>query len=304
MTSYAADPAGRPAREPSVHREFVTPERAKELLATGGPNRNLQESWVRELIRLLTEGRFREIGDTIRLSWDGTLLDGQHRLTAVARSGISVWMWIATGIDPAAQDVMDRGRRRTVGDVLAIHGYSQGNMLAAAVKWVILLPELARRPSPKVVAKGEQETAQAKPGKTLKNERGAFQITPDEALEALEKYPALVNSLQAGRDLKTSALRYPPALAVALHYLISEKAGAEAASEFFEAVATGVGLEKGDPVWRLRDQLQRDESRPRGRMPTVGVAAWTIRAWNAWQSGRQTGILKYYPDYFPEIEVT
>lgn len=280
-TLAAAD--GQPP-EPSVRREFISPARAKELLSTIKHERRLQESWVTHLAKLLVDGRFQEIGDTIRMSWDDSLLDGQHRLNAIARGDIGVWMWVVYGLDPQSQDVMDRGRRRTVGDVLTIHGFSQGTTLAAAVRWVVAI-----------------EDGRFNTGSSSRNERTAIQLDPDETLEALEKYPDLVGSLRIGSEIHRAAVRYPPSLASALHYLMARRAGTDVADEFYESLANGTELQKGDPIWRLLDQLHRDETK-RFKRPSIDVAAWTIKAWNAWRANRPVGVLKYYPGSFPIMD--
>lgn len=278
--------AGQPPH-PTMRREFVDPAMAAELLATSDRNRKLQEGWVQELVGMLRDGRFKEIGDTIRLSWEKRLLDGQHRLTAIVRSGIGVWMWIVEGLDPASQDVMDRGRKRTVGDVLTIHGYAQGTMLAAAVKWVVVI--------------GEGRLAKA--GKSAsKNERMILQFGPDETLEALAQHSALEKSLRIGSAIKHASVRYPPSLAVGMHYLMALKAGTDVADDFFEQLTEGTNLQRQDPVWTLRDQLQRDEGR-RIKRQSIDIAAWTIKAWNAWRANQYpVKVLKYYPGYFPVLE--
>lgn len=291
MSSPAFEQLPSQPPEPSARREFITADRAQELLGTIGRERHRQEAWVRDLARMLEEGRFRETGDTIKVSTEGKVLDGQHRLGAIVRSGIGAWLWVVYGVDPESQDVMDRGRRRTVGDVLYMHGHAQGTLLAAAVKWVVAIGE------------GKLGSSGAK----AKNERSSINLDPDETLQALRKYKGLEESLKVGAVVKHSAVRYPPSLAAGLHYLMSQRAGTDIADEFFDAVANGTDLKKGDPVWQLRDQLIREETRT-VKHSYVTLAAWTVRAWNALVVAKKAGmpadvrVLKYYPPSFPAME--
>lgn len=282
MTTTLAPPqSDPPPGEPNVRRVLVGPAQAEELLARMDRNRRLQQGWVNELAQIMLKGNWQEIGDTIRLDREGRLQDGQHRLRAIIKSGCSAYFWIIEGLAPEAQDVMDRGRRRTVGDVLTIHGVAQGQMMAAAIKWVMAITE----------------------GKLgLKNERGlALRPTPDDTLLAVAAHPGLEASLKVGRTAKTAAFRYPPSLAAALHYLMACKAGTEAADEFFDMLFVGDELPAGEPVWLLRDYLVRDSVK-HTRRSSLDKAIWTVKAWNGWRNHATVRTLKAYPDHpFPEI---
>ena len=53
---------------------------------------------------------------------DGTIADGQHRLAAIVQSGITVQMFVATGLDRSAASAIDQGRSRTVANGLLLSG--------------------------------------------------------------------------------------------------------------------------------------------------------------------------------------
>lgn len=68
------------------------------------------------------------------------IIDGQHRLEAIRRSGISQDMFVSTGWPTRTKnnglstiDVIDRGRNRTIGNQLHLHGYKNANAIAACV---------------------------------------------------------------------------------------------------------------------------------------------------------------------------
>lgn len=272
---------------PKIAREFISPGRAQELLATiaAGGNRHRSQAWVARLADMLKNEKFLEAGDTIRISWEGKLLDGQHRLAAIVDSGVGAWMIVVYDLDPKTQDVMDRNKRRSISDVLYIHEYNQPALRAAAVKWVIAIEE--------------QKLVQASKAKdSARLEREVLPLSPDEALAAMEKYPKLGESFRAGSLFKRSVVRYPPSLAVGVHYLMSRRGGQEIADFFFEPLADGTGLEKGDPVWALREQIL-NQAKVSRKPPTLAYASWTIRAWNAWISGMSPKQFKHYPGSFP-----
>jgi hypothetical protein len=65
----------------------ITPELAGQLLAMNTENRRLRPSHVAYLARAIERGEWQMPPDAIMVSDSGRLLNGQHRLTAVVRSG-------------------------------------------------------------------------------------------------------------------------------------------------------------------------------------------------------------------------
>ena len=71
----------------------VTPELAALWLEGNFHNRRLNESRVAEYVQKMLTGGWKErCGPPIELLDDGGLWNGQHRLTAVVRAGLSVRM--------------------------------------------------------------------------------------------------------------------------------------------------------------------------------------------------------------------
>lgn len=64
---------------------MVTPEMAENILAARGPNRNVSASVINKYARDMLAGRWQLNGQTIKISKDGQLLDGQHRLEAAKK---------------------------------------------------------------------------------------------------------------------------------------------------------------------------------------------------------------------------
>lgn len=106
---------------PRVVLEEITPARAKELLALGGANRNISQRWVRSLATEIGRGLWFLDGNTIRISNENKLLDGQHRLSAIVLAEKPVLSFVAYGISSQAMKNIDRGRARTIADLFKIH---------------------------------------------------------------------------------------------------------------------------------------------------------------------------------------
>lgn len=110
----------------------ITPEDAKTLLLLNTNNRPLIDSYVDKLAKDMTEGRWIQNGDTIRISNTGVLLDGQHRLAAIVKSGVDQTYLVASDLANDAFAVTDNGKPRTTGHVLAHEGIPHYNAVAAA----------------------------------------------------------------------------------------------------------------------------------------------------------------------------
>lgn len=108
--------------EPVVSVVSVTPETAKRWLARNDNNRRMREATVLKYARDMAAGRWQITGESIKFDTDGRLLDGQQRLAAIARSGVTIQLVVMRGIPAAAQRVMDTGRARTSSDALTMQG--------------------------------------------------------------------------------------------------------------------------------------------------------------------------------------
>lgn len=89
----------------------VTPEMARSLLETQIRNRCINPRRVALYARELTEGRWRVSNDALCIGEDGRLSNGQHRLTAIIKSGVPALMAVMYGVPKDA--IIDRGQARS-----------------------------------------------------------------------------------------------------------------------------------------------------------------------------------------------
>lgn len=118
--------------------EKITPEIAKDLLEKNTSNRKVKEHHIRSLSEQMKKGQWQLNGETIIISKDGTILDGQHRLMSVVKSGESINSYVVYGVDDNAKNTIDTGVSRGPADILAINGYQNSTLLAKVVRNVIL----------------------------------------------------------------------------------------------------------------------------------------------------------------------
>lgn len=105
----------------SIHLMNIGPKLATEMLEcnTNG-QRPLSDANVSRYGEDILEGAWRFAGDPIRFNAAGELIDGQHRLTAVAEAKEEETFVVITGLDHGIMAAIDSGRRRTFANLLKI----------------------------------------------------------------------------------------------------------------------------------------------------------------------------------------
>lgn len=101
--------------------EIITPELAAQYLQKNIINRQLRKMYVEALAGEMRRGGFILSHQGIAFDVNGRLIDGQHRLSAIIMSGVSISMWVTRNVDAGAFRVMDTGARRSIADSLRVN---------------------------------------------------------------------------------------------------------------------------------------------------------------------------------------
>lgn len=215
----------------------VTPELAREWLDNNEKNRPLRGDKVKAHARDMRNGEWRMVGDPIRIDAKGNLADGQHRLSAVVESGVTVPFWILTGVDPEDRIVIDSGTMRRAGDQLVMDGRRHGVRLAAAYRLIRAI-EI---------------------GRPYDN---SFKITNVELFETADQNPGLIDSLLATDGLSRQ-IHTSPTNATVVHYLGTKKIPTTT-YQFFDKLASGAEMSKTDPALLFRNRMTSGFEKPTG----------------------------------------
>lgn len=102
--------------------ERITPEIAGQYLALNHPKnrKHVRESRVRQWAELMKAGAWAVTHQGIAFDDQGYLIDGQHRLHAVARAGVPVEMEVSRGYSFDTFAVLDRGISRNAADLTGL----------------------------------------------------------------------------------------------------------------------------------------------------------------------------------------
>lgn len=246
--------------------EIITPNIARGLLETTIINRDIRPMHVRALAGEMESGRWVLNGESLIISDQGSLLDGQHRCQAVVDSGQSIETIVVRGVHASVFDTLNSGKQRTFQDVLEIRGEPNARILANAAKrlWRFYQGDL----------KAQKKTPSNK-------ELAQFLLCHSPLKESADFISGLVN---------TNAI-LPRGLACFGHYLFATH-DKERADRFFEQVMSGVGLELGTGPWHFRERLLKRKA-SKHMMSIKEVTALMIKAWNAYKQNTPLKRLKW-----------
>lgn len=101
---------------PQATFELVTPEFAAIVLRDKNKNnRQIRTERVNQYVRDIKRGDWKVTHQGIAFDKEGNLIDGQHRLSAVVKANIPVYMMVCRNVDHQAAAVVDIGQKRTAG---------------------------------------------------------------------------------------------------------------------------------------------------------------------------------------------
>jgi hypothetical protein len=112
---------------------LITPESAKELLKLNVSNRPLNQVTVDWYAKQMTNGQWTISGQTISISDKNTLIDGQHRLAALVKSGKEITFNVAYNVPFQSFVNYDSVRSRGLCDVFAIENILNYKSISAII---------------------------------------------------------------------------------------------------------------------------------------------------------------------------
>ena len=104
---------------------IITPDMAKAWLEKNTRNRSFNKVRVLAYAKEMLAGNWLDHHQGIAFYEDGTLADGQHRLAAVAASGVSVPMVVAYGLSIESGLMIDGHQRRKTDQSIKISGIAE-----------------------------------------------------------------------------------------------------------------------------------------------------------------------------------
>jgi len=250
-----------------VTSEKITPAIAFRMLENFNVgNRPLSERRVEGLVALMTGGLWQANGETIIISKTGRILDGQHRLTAVVRSGVTIEFLVVRDVDSAAFHTIDTGSPRTASQIAQMAGHTNTATAAAAAGLI---------------------------WRMIRGTPAATKISTPYVLEVLKVYDGIEAWAGMASNKSAKSILTPTVMTAACVYLDSIAGRASLAADLYNGITTGSGLTTGNPVLALRNRLITYNGK------RVVAALWpaVVRTINAMEAGDKLSRLHMTEDY-------
>lgn len=262
-------------RQPCVMA--VTPEMAAHWVAVrfdATSQRKVSATTVKRYTEVMRAGKWLLTHQGIAFDRRGMLIDGSHRLRAVAASGATVTFWVMPDQDPGTFAVLDNGLKRQAAHL--IHDpYSV--IMASAARYLAVVA-----PVPEI----DVEVIGVVQG-------GVYASGLDTAsvLKTVQAWPELSDW---AKDVSLCALRGKVNAPLHLAVLAQAARTRHAAQipEWLHGLTTGADLPEGDPRLVLRSRFDRDG---RALVSNTRALAYnlTVKAWNLHVAGRSVVYLKW-----------
>lgn len=252
--------------------ETIGPKKASELLKLNTFNRPISQKHVEFLAGSMSRGDWRITGDTIKVNGE-VLVDGQHRLYAIIKSGVAIQCYVVRGIASNAYDAIDIIKPRTVGDHFGRAKEEHYTTLASAARWI----------------------------NCYENE-GNFRLvfTPAIADIVVSKHKGVRAACDFVRQYRLKGMIGYGAAAGMLT-IMSEKSQAEA-EQFWTNICGGENLTKSMPEYVIRQRMI-DNSREHRQVRPYVIYAMTIKAWNSIREKKPLKVLRWTDEeVFPVIK--
>lgn len=251
--------------------DTITPEDAESLLEEDTRNRALRPGLVGIYTEFMAKKKWAINGETIKVSSEGLLIDGQHRLNAILSYGRPVRMALALGVDKNCFLVTDTGRPRSAGDILKIAGYKNCNTNAACANLLL-------------VYQHHEAFTEKK------------QIPPVTILEAIERWPHVVHFVYPSR---AGDFAMPATITQFMMY-VTMTIDEEKSYNFFSGVQIGYDLAKNSPLLMLRSYFAKLKAKQL-RLDKRHMVASFIIAWNAFYDDVEVETIRWTTGDFPVI---
>ena len=248
---------------PTFGIEQITPDFAERVLETkNSKNRSMRPANLKRLVNAIDNGEWILTNQGIAFDQDGNLLDGQHRLLAIVKTGKTLPIMVARNMDPKIFNCVDTGAARNAADGLHIEGCtSSSKHLAAGIKVYLLYKNFPRGSWTYATVPTHSEILQ-------------------EYKDNLESYEQIAQNM---RIYHNKFHFFNLSVGIPMYKLIQEKNYSnEILSEFWRQFSEGTNLNIDNPILSFRNQMMQKGFRHRGSVYQRYQLNAFIRLFNLW----------------------
>ena len=254
--------------------ETISPQKAREYLDTSNGNRPIGKNDVRLYANAMRKGKWVLNGATICFDTDGHLLDGHHRLLAVIEANVPATFCVLRGLDPDVFPYIDGGRKRNIGQTLAIRDIKNYSRVGAIVNANETLLQYGRLTGNNGNATNSRSVAES---------YEAFSKDPEGYIQAATLFRSLVG--------KSRIL--PVSWGGGLYYYLTHFGGysEEDVRPFFEAL---YDMDSNNiPVCSLLRKTIAKAALEGKQLKAVLLWVYLVKSWNAYITGQDIKVLRF-----------
>lgn len=248
--------------------EKVTPSIAVAYLERNTSNRNMSHNRVTAMAEAMKRGEWVFNGDSIRFSDDGVLLDGQHRLAAIVKSGTAQNLLVIRGLPKSVFSTIDTGSARTAAEVIGLAGVKNQNVAAAGAKLYLLWRAY---------------------GSPL--DRGSKYSFSHEQILSFCRDNDLLSRAASYSSSNSFLKKFMTSSIACFVYLAISEISEEMAVSFLDDVSNRAESSSGNPTILLREKLL-EMSGSKAKTTKKDKIALILKAFRFWRSGRRVKQLK------------
>lgn len=181
-----------------------------------------------------------QICNPIRFDKDGRLVDGQHRLLAIIRANVAVYIWVERDVCSLH---IDEAQRRTVADTLKMSG-----LAAETNPWVV---------QSMIKAITAVNNARLKGARWTSGSLGQLQVGNEASIAMFKAVPTIATDSREAIRLhrcqpKMSRAVGPTTIGVLLHFARTDANRRDEAVTFLLQVTEGINIRDGEPAGAYR----------------------------------------------------
>lgn len=218
----------------SVHTEqaTLTPALADVLIAHNEGNRPIRIAKLAQYVDDIANDRWEFNGETIIISKEGLMNNGQHRSYAVQETQIGIPVLFVFGVDRQSRKTVDTGANRGPHDQLSADGFPQPTTMAAVARFVL--------------------SFERNEGKGFAN---LNRISGPDVYERAKDDAMVDTAAQFPYKYGNKAKRLAPPSVMGFCFYEFTKVDEKAAKDFLDGLITGIGLTADSAAYITREKL-------------------------------------------------
>jgi len=236
----------------------ITPEDARKILGNNPDNRTINHTLVKTIANDISFGMWSLNGESIIISKDGELNDGQHRLLAVILANHPIETNVFFGAERKSRMTVDMGKPRTVANLLSMDNIPNYNHASAIARLYYQYKCNRFQDGGSFVAATKQ-------------------IIRQEYFDNREKIDDAIKIV--GHQKFSNLIGATP---ICTSYIAIGNVNTTHLEEFYFKLISGENIKSGNPILKAREHLIDMKSKKATAPQRMEVI---FRYWNAWRRG-------------------